>query len=50
MNFSAALAERIQLKFFGAQVLPGWLVFGVLPRSHVITTSSCLLRARAAAG
>lgn len=32
MNFSAALAERIQLKSFGAQVLPGWLVFGTLPR------------------
>lgn len=32
MNFPAVPPERIQLKFFGARVLPGRLVFGTLPR------------------
>lgn len=31
-NFSATLAERIQLEFFGAHVLPGQRAFGMLPR------------------
>lgn len=53
MNFSAALAERIQLKFFRARVLRGQRGFGTPPRSRVVTAftapSPCLLRAWAVA-